>query len=108
MNILPLTPNGKVDRKALPIPEDIRHFHGHVAPRNEVERILTSIWENVLGIEQVGIHDNFFDLGGASIQSLQVVASASLAGLHLNAESIFEYQTIAELAEEIGKVEMVW
>jgi len=101
MNSLPLTPNGKVDRKALPIPEDIRHSHGYVAPRNEVERILTSIWENVLGIEQVGIHDNFFDLGGASIQSLQVVAIASMAGLHLNTESIFEHQTIAELAEEI-------
>jgi len=106
MSSLPLTPNGKIDRNALPVPEYMRQVDGYVAPRNEVEQILTNIWESVLGIEQVGIHDNFFDLGGASIQSLQVVASASLAGLHLNVESIFEHQTIAELAEHVKKEQM--
>ena len=79
----------------------LRQLTGYVAPRNEVEQILADIWQNVLDVEQVGIHDNFFDLGGASIQSLQVVASASLAGFHINPETIFEYQTIAELAEQL-------
>jgi acyl-coenzyme A synthetase/AMP-(fatty) acid ligase len=104
---LPLTANGKVDRKALPIPEDGRYGHAYVAPRNEVERILADIWENVLGIEQVSIHDNFFDLGGASIQSIQVVASANLTGLRVTIQSIFEYQTIAELAEDIQGAQTV-
>jgi amino acid adenylation domain-containing protein len=103
LNCLQLTPNGKIDRNALRAPEDIRQLPGYVAPRNEVEQILADIWLNVLDVKQVGIHDNFFDLGGASIQSLQVVASAGLAGLHLNAESIFEHQTIAELAEQLNK-----
>jgi acyl carrier protein len=102
LNNLPLTPIGKVDRKALPLPEDVRPMAGYVAPRNKVEQLLASIWQDVLEIEQVGIHDNFFDLGGASIQSLQVVAHANMAGLRLSAETIFEYQTIAELAEHIN------
>jgi amino acid adenylation domain-containing protein len=98
---LPLTSNGKIDRKALSVTEDIRLTPGYVAPRNKVEQILASIWQDVLSIEQVGIHDNFFDLGGASIQSLQVVAHANIAGFRLSAESIFEYQTIAGLAAQI-------
>jgi amino acid adenylation domain-containing protein len=101
LNGLPLTPNGKIDRRSLPVPEDIRQFPGYLAPRNEVEQILAGIWQDVLGIEQVGIHDNFFDLGGASIQSLQVVAHANMAGFPLSAENIFEYQTIAELAAQV-------
>ena len=101
MNNLPLTPNGKIDRKALPVPEDIRQLPGYVVPRNEIEQILAGIWQDVLGIEQVGINDNFFDLGGASIQSLQIVAHANMAGFPLSAENIFEYQTIAELAAQI-------
>jgi amino acid adenylation domain-containing protein len=98
LDSLPLTPNGKIDRKVLPVPGDIRELRGYVAARNETEKILTAIWKNVLEIEQVGIHDNFFDLGGASIQSLQIVAFANMAGLQINAEDIFEHQTIAELA----------
>jgi acyl carrier protein len=65
--------------------------------------MLADIWQNVLQVERVGVEDNFFDLGGASIQSLEVVASASLAGLRVNPETIFEYQTIAELAEQLRK-----
>src|SRR5678816_1799976 len=98
LDSLPLTPNGKTDRKALPVPGDLREQRGYVAPGNEKERILASIWQDVLEIEQVGIHDNFFDLGGASIQSLQIVAKANISGLRLSVENIFEYQTIAELA----------
>lgn len=103
LHTLPLTAHGKIDRKALPIPEDIRPLAGYVAPRTKTEEVLAGIWQEVLHVEQVGIHDNFFDLGGASIQSLQVVAYANMAGLRISAEHIFEFQTIAELAEEIEK-----
>jgi amino acid adenylation domain-containing protein len=104
MNDLPLTTNGKIDRRSLPVPDDVRQLPGYVAPRNEVEQTLVGIWQDVLDVEQAGIHDNFFDLGGASIQSLQVVARASIAGLRLDPETIFEYQTIAELAEYLEKM----
>jgi acyl carrier protein len=98
LDSLPLTPHGKIDRNALPVPGDICELHGYEAPRNETEKILTAIWQDVLEIEQVGIHDNFFDLGGASIQSLQIVAYANMVGIQINAEDIFEFQTIAGLA----------
>jgi hypothetical protein len=101
MNGFPLTPNGKIDRKALPVPADIRHIPGYIAPRNKEEQILASIWQDVLDIEQVGINDNFFDLGGASIQIIQIVAKANISGIQLSIENIFEYQTIAGLAAQI-------
>jgi len=100
---LPLTANGKIDRKSLPVPGDVRQSPGYIAPRTETEQFLANLWQEVLAVEQVGIHDNFFDLGGASIQSLQIVANAGMAGIRLHAESIFEYQTIAELAEYLKK-----
>ena len=106
LNCLQLTPNGKIDRNVLPVPDDVRPLPGYVAPRNEVEKILAGIWQHVLDIEQVGIHDNLFDLGGASIQSIQIVAKANISGLHLSVENIFEYQTIAELAEQLKKDQM--
>lgn len=100
LEALPLSPNGKVDRKALPLPEDIRQQPGYVAPRNEKERILAEIWQNVLRVEQVGIDDNFFDLGGASMQSLQIVAKANMYGIRISVEDIFMHQTIAGLAAQ--------
>ncbi|NUN98440.1 MAG: amino acid adenylation domain-containing protein, partial [Candidatus Omnitrophica bacterium] len=96
----PLAANGKVDRKALPIPDQGRGGAdtAYVAPRNEIERALEEIWSRVLGIEPIGVQDNFFDLGGASIQSLAVASQASEAGIPLTAEMIFQHPTIAELA----------
>ncbi|MFX6118944.1 phosphopantetheine-binding protein, partial [Acinetobacter baumannii] len=61
---LPVTPNGKLDRRALPAP--VWETQGYVAPRNENETLLAQVWQEVLGVEQVGIHDNFFELGGHS------------------------------------------
>src|SRR5207253_7829839 len=85
LDALPLLTNGKVDRKALPAPDPLRPKleEAFVAPRNPAEEVLASIWAQVLGIEKVGIHDNFFALGGASIQSLQIIAKAGEAGLQL-------------------------
>ena len=84
-----LSPGEQHARPALPTE--------YVAPRNEKERIFATIWQEVLGIDQVGIYDNFFDLGGASLQSIQVVARAKEAGIEITPEMIFEFPTIAEL-----------
>ncbi|MFD2201721.1 non-ribosomal peptide synthetase [Shivajiella indica] len=103
MASLPLSTSGKINRKELPDPESLLELATHVAPRNEIEKILAEIWQNVLHLSQVGIHDNFFDLGGASMQSLQIVAKANMFGIKINVEHLFEYQTIAELASFLDK-----
>ncbi|MBF0153454.1 MAG: AMP-binding protein, partial [Magnetococcales bacterium] len=97
---LPLTTNGKLDRKALPDPERSRTGLETqlAAPTTPVERILVELWREVLGLDTVGIHDNFFDLGGDSILSIQIVARARQSGLVLTLKQMFQQQTIAELA----------
>ena len=109
LDTLPITSNGKVDRAALPAPDAARPEleTTFVASRTPTEEKLAQIWAEVLGIDRVGIHDNFFDLGGASIQSLQVVNRASEAGIQLSPELLFEYQTIAELAAHTGALHAV-
>ncbi|MHA4812701.1 AMP-binding enzyme, partial [Flavitalea flava] len=78
---LPLTPNGKIDRKALPDPENREPSSGsYAAPRTQAEAELAGIWQDLLGVERVGIHDNFFELGGDSIVSIQVVSRARRLG----------------------------
>jgi non-ribosomal peptide synthase protein (TIGR01720 family) len=95
---LPLTNNGKVDRKALPIPDlSQRENENNTPPTTEKEIILTKIWSEVLGVN-VGIDDNFFEMGGDSILSIQIIARANQAGLTLTPRQLFQYQTIAELA----------
>ncbi|MEM8530663.1 MAG: amino acid adenylation domain-containing protein [Chloroflexota bacterium] len=101
---LPLTTNGKLDRNDLPIPEQRRNLSTScVAPRTETEKILTKLWAQLLGQEHVGVYDNFFTLGGDSILSIQMIARAAKAGLHLTPKDIFRYQTIAELAMVVTK-----
>ncbi|MED3729577.1 condensation domain-containing protein, partial [Priestia filamentosa] len=101
MEELPLTINGKIDRKSLPIPDYQGTQEGYVAPRNEREQILSVIWERVLGLKRIGIHDNFFEIGGDSILSIQIVSRVKQAGLQLTPKQIFEHQTIAELAQVV-------
>jgi len=76
--------------------------NAYVAPRNEVEQKLAEIWQELLGIESVGIHDNFFELGGDSIVSTQIVFRAKEIGLQLLPKQLFDHQTIAELATVAG------
>jgi len=103
---LPLTVNGKLDRKALPAPDAQRvEVGGFVAPRTPAEQDLAGIWRDVLRLEQVGIHDNFFELGGDSILSIQVVARARKAGLHLTPKQVFQHPTLAALAREAIEAE---
>jgi non-ribosomal peptide synthetase component F/aryl carrier-like protein len=100
---LPLTPNGKVDRRALPAPNTARPEldEAFVAPRTPEEKVLADIWVQVLGVEQIGIHDNFFALGGDSIRSIQVLTKTQERGLSCSLQQIFQYQTIHQLAREL-------
>src|SRR5437763_12263324 len=96
---LPLTANGKLDHRALPMPGP-DNAKGHVAPRNEKEERLADIWQQVLGLEQIGVEDNFFELGGHSLKATQVVARVRTGlGIELPVRAVFEAPTIAALAE---------
>ncbi|HVG20854.1 MAG TPA: amino acid adenylation domain-containing protein, partial [Blastocatellia bacterium] len=108
MDALPLTSNNKVDYKALPVPDRVRpELDGaFIAPRNLTEETLAGIWADVLNIEQVGIHDNFFDLGGDSIRSIQVCAKAQKMGLGVSTQQLFLRQTVCELAREIDAAQI--
>jgi len=99
---LPLTANGKLDRKALPQP-GVAEAAPFVAPSGEIECTLAAIWQEVLKLERVGAHDNFFALGGDSILSLQIIARARARGLKLLPKQVFEQQTIAGLAALLEK-----
>ncbi|MGW1870795.1 amino acid adenylation domain-containing protein [Streptomyces mauvecolor] len=94
---LPLMPNGKLDRKALPEPE----FTGgeYRAPRSDAEKILAGVYAEVLGLDRVGIDDDFFAVGGDSIRSIQVVSRARAQGLEVTPRQIFECRTVADLAD---------
>ncbi|MDB9451125.1 non-ribosomal peptide synthetase, partial [Dolichospermum circinale] len=99
LDTLPLTPNGKIDKKALPIPDgEITREHEYIAPSTAIEQILTNIWQELLLKEKVSIHDNFFEIGGDSILSIQVVSRAKNLGVQITPKQIFQHQTIAELA----------
>ncbi|MFJ3925914.1 amino acid adenylation domain-containing protein [Streptomyces sp. NPDC090022] len=103
---LPLTPSGKVDRRALPEPQPqaAGPDAGHTAPRDATEEVLAAVWAEVLGVARVGVHDNFFDLGGDSILSIQVVSRARQAGLLLTSKLLFVHQSIAALAGAVTPV----
>lgn len=101
LEALPLTSNGKVDRRALPAPTVVpeRMDSEKKMPRNKVEEILLSLWTDVLGVKGIGINNNFFDIGGDSIISIQIIARANQLGLRLTPRLIFQYPTIEELAK---------
>ncbi|MBV9792065.1 MAG: alpha/beta fold hydrolase [Chloroflexi bacterium] len=100
LDALPLTPNGKLDQAALPMPavgsEAVAQGQ---PPLNAIEQALADIWAQVLGVEQINRDDNFFALGGDSILAIQAIARANQSGFQLSTRMLFQYQTIAELAE---------
>jgi amino acid adenylation domain-containing protein len=105
---LPLTANGKVDRRGLPEPEGTRPEleSGYVEAGTETEKLLAEIWTQVLGLERVGVHDNFFDLGGQSLIATQVVSRTRKAlNIDLPLRRLFESPTVAELAEVITRIQ---
>ncbi|WP_037178410.1 non-ribosomal peptide synthetase [Rhodococcus sp. UNC363MFTsu5.1] len=96
---LPLTPNGKLDRKALPAP-DWSELTGDVAPRTPRERVIADLFAEILHLPSVGVHDNFFDLGGHSMASMQLVGRVRTElGAQLSIREVFDAPTVAELAE---------
>jgi amino acid adenylation domain-containing protein len=103
MEALPLTSNGKVDRRALPSPDHEEMAGEYVAPRSPLEEVLAEIWADVLKLERVGIHDNFFtELGGHSLLATQVTSRVRNAfEVNLPLRQLFEMPTVAELAAAI-------
>jgi aryl carrier-like protein len=98
---MPLTSSGKVNRRALPAPEVKRALRStdFVAPQTATEGLLAEIWAAALNVARVGVHDNFFDLGGDSMRAIQVLAKARQQGIELSLAQLFTHQTIAALAK---------
>ncbi|NEQ41320.1 MAG: amino acid adenylation domain-containing protein, partial [Okeania sp. SIO3I5] len=105
---LPLTPNGKIDRKALS-KIDVQSSElktNFVAPRTIEEELLAEIWSKVLAVEEVGVYDNFFALGGDSLLSVQVLALAKKSGLEFSLQQLFKHQTINDLVKVLHRSEL--
>jgi enterobactin synthetase component F len=102
---LPLTPNGKLDRKALPAPEH-RSRAPYTEPTTAVEKKLAVLWREVLGVERVGIHDNFFEVGGDSLSAAEMIARfPEYLSMELPLAAVFEASTIAGLAAYLQRAD---
>lgn len=106
LDAVPLTSNGKVDRRSLAQPKSLqgsaRDDKTYVAPQTETEQLLADIWAEVLRLDKVGIHANFFESGGDSLLGIQVVTKANQQGIDLKPRQIFQYPTIAKLASLVS------
>ncbi|MCP4213468.1 MAG: non-ribosomal peptide synthetase, partial [bacterium] len=102
----PETANGKVDRKALPDPVAGAIGETFIAPRTSVEKQLAEVWQEVLGVEQVGIEDDFFSMGGDSIKSIQIVSKLKKKKLKLEVSRMFAHKSIRELAKYVKVAEV--
>lgn len=94
---LPLTPNGKVDLKALPEPAGKQSVPAGAAPQGELEETIAAVWEDVLGRKEIGRNDNFFEIGGDSILSLQIITRLRKRGIRVTPKQLFGQQTVAAL-----------
>ncbi|WP_123417576.1 non-ribosomal peptide synthase/polyketide synthase, partial [Pseudomonas brassicacearum] len=104
LGALPLTPNGKLDRKALPAPDlDAVITRGYEAPQGEVETTLAQIWQDLLGLQQVGRHDQFFELGGHSLLAIQLISQVRLRlGVELGLTELFAQPQLMGLAQAVA------
>jgi len=100
----PVNVQGKLDRAALPEPPPLGGDTEHDAPRTKAEGALLSIWRQALGVNRIGVHDRFFDMGGDSIHVIRIVAEARRAGFELTARRLFDNPTVAELAAQTRTV----
>jgi len=105
---VPLTRSGKTDRRALPDPRELlkRRRAAYVAPTGELEAAIAGIWQEVLGVERVGIHDNFFDLGGNSLLVVQAYDRlVEAVGERITLVELFQYPTVTLLAGRLGSAD---
>lgn len=100
MEHFPLTASGKIDTKILPEPEVVSE-EAYVAPRNETEEVLCAVWGKVLQVERVGIDDNFFDLGGDSLTTIQMLTELNSHRLDVRIQDVYEYPTIRALGAAV-------
>ncbi|MFP7234280.1 amino acid adenylation domain-containing protein [Bacillus subtilis] len=100
---LPLTVNGKLDQKALPEPDKHAYIADDISPRNEIEKVMAEIWEELLDVDELGVSANFFELGGDSIKALQVCARLKQRGFETTVREMFEHQTLCELSARVRK-----
>ena len=99
LDCIPLTKSGKIDRRSLPEPRgNINTGDIYEAPRNKLEEILVDIWYEVLGVDNIGINDNFFNLGGDSIKAIQVISRAKVKGYYFTVKNLFENTNIKSLS----------
>ncbi len=99
---MPMTSSGKIDRKALPKPEgNICTTQDYVGPQTQLQKKLVKIWQDVLGIERVGITDNFMALGGDSIKAIQITSQLKKLNLKIGLKEIFKYKTIDEVSKNV-------
>ncbi|CAN1601651.1 amino acid adenylation domain-containing protein [Pseudomonas mediterranea] len=102
LDTLPLTPNGKLDRRALPEPDqDAYASQAYEAPQGTVERTIADIWQQLLGLEQVGRHDGFFELGGHSLMAVSLIERLREHGLNADVRSVFGAPTLRDLASAL-------
>lgn len=104
LDALPLTPNGKINRKALPEPDQSRPqlADAYTAPAGPVEEMLADVWQEILGLDKIGVHDNFFELGGHSLLATRVVSQLRYNyDIDIPLHHLFEAPTISELASVI-------
>ena len=101
LDVMPMTPNGKINRKALPVPE-LKRTTDFVAPEGETEQLFCNIFSDVLKIEQVGATDNFFEIGGTSINAIKVIVEASKNGVQIVFNDLFNLKTPRAIAEFLG------
>ncbi|MER7109337.1 amino acid adenylation domain-containing protein [Streptomyces sp. NPDC000229] len=103
---LPLTANGKLDRRALPAPgREAAAVGEHVAPRTDDERAMAAVWSDILGLDRIGVHDNFFDLGGDSLRAVALAGVLREGGQPVAVRDIFEHRTVAALCRALGQGE---
>jgi amino acid adenylation domain-containing protein len=105
LEALPVTPNGKLDRRALPAPEQTSRDVSAALPRNALEEKVAEVWRSVLGVAEIGVHDNFFDLGGNSLLLSRVFGRLREVRGDLRVVDLFRHTTVEALAGHLGAAE---
>jgi acyl carrier protein len=107
LDAIPLSPNGKADRRALPKPTEERISEGpYIAPSNSTQKTIAHIWQDLLRVKKVGIHDSFFDLGGHSLLLVKMLRRLrECFSADLKIVDLFQYPTIAKLTEFLSRRE---